>query len=189
MLQPAVSLSMREDRWNWLLPGLSKDFGKQFLDIFRRNTEQVFQTKEFVEITDVMKCNYTNNPTLMAEKNKVCSGISVLLRENLQDIVYRWFQAETVFWASEGIISTGDRRYALTLDRFALIKVLKNTDWNFEPCWVKYRHSSHDRLQRLIVTCNESAAEQLDTPGCTHREDDNIADQKRDPAFCKKNAC
>ena len=164
---PAGSIAVYEGRQMKL--AASRGLSKRFLennswDILPGGiTEQVFQTKEFVEITDVMKCNYTNNPTLMAEKIKSVLAYPVLLRGEFAGILYiDDFKPRQFSERQKASLALVTGVIALTLDRFALIKGCEEYRLKF----LSLVESSTDILlmtdsNDLIVTCNESAAEQL----------------------------
>ena len=167
---PAGSIAVYEGRQMKL--AASRGLSKRFLennswDILPGGiTEQVFQTKEFVEITDVLKCNYTNNPALMAEKIKSVLAYPVLLRGEFAGILYiDDFKPRQFSERQKASIALVTGIIALTLDRFALIKGLEE----YKLKLVSLVESSTDILlmtdaNGLVTTCNEAATMQLGYP-------------------------
>ena len=126
-------------------------------------TEQVFQSKEFVEITDVQKYNFTNNPALMAEKIKSVLAYPVILRGEFAGILYiDDFKPRQFSERQKASLALVTGIIALTLDRFALLKGLEE----YRLKLLSLVESSNDILlitdsNGSITTCNESATLQL----------------------------
>ncbi len=164
---PAGSIAVYEDGQMKLVA--SRGLSKRFLennswDILPGGiTDQVFHSKEFVEITDVLNCNYTNNPALMTEKIKSLLACPVLLRGEFAGILYiDDFKPRQFSERQKTSLALVTGMIALTVDRFALLKG-----------WEEYRlkfsslaESSSDILfitdsRGQVITCNEAATLQL----------------------------
>lgn len=124
---PAGSIAVYEGRQMKLVA--SKGLSKRFLennswDIMPGGiTGQAFHTKEFVEITDALNCNYTNNPALMAEKIKSLLACPVLLRGEFAGILYiDDFKPRQFSDRQKASLALVTSIIAVTLDRFALLK-------------------------------------------------------------------
>ncbi len=164
---PAGSIAVYEGRQMKL--AASRGLSRRFLEnssweiLSGGITEQVFHTKEFVEITDVVKCNYTNNPDLMAEKIKSVLAYPILLRGDFAGILYiDDFKTRQFSERQKASLALVTGIIALTLDRFNLIKGLDEYRLKF----LSLVESSNDILlmtdpNGLIVTCNEAATLQL----------------------------
>ena len=126
-------------------------------------TEQVFHTKEFVEIADVQKYNYTNNPALMTEKIRSVLAYPVLLRDDFAGILYvDDFKPRQFSERQKASLAVVTGIIALTLDRFNLINGLDEYRLKF----LSLVESSNDIVlmtdsSGLIMTFNESATSQL----------------------------
>jgi diguanylate cyclase (GGDEF)-like protein/PAS domain S-box-containing protein len=164
---PAGSIAVYEGRRMKL--AASRGLSRRFLennswDILPGGiTEQVFQTKEFVEIIDVQKCNYTNNPALMSEKIKSVLAYPVILRNEFAGILYiDDFKPRQFSERQKASLALVTGIIALTLDRFALIKGLEE----YRLKSLSLVESSTDILlitdsNGLVTTCNESATQKL----------------------------
>lgn len=164
---PAGSIAVYEGKQMKL--AASRGLSKRFLqnnswDIVPGGiTEQVFQTKEFVEITDVQKCNYANTPALMDEKIKSVLAYPVILRGEFAGILYiDDFKPRQFSERQKASLAVVTGIIALTLDRFALLKGLEE----YRLKLLSLVESSTDILlitdsNGLITTCNESATLQL----------------------------
>ena len=164
---PAGSIAVYEGRQMKLTA--SRGLSKRFLENNSWEimpggiTEQVFHTKEFVEITDVQKSNYTNNPALMAEKIRSVLAYPILLRGDFAGILYiDDFKSRQFSERQKSSLALVTGIIALTLDRFNLLKGLDEYRLKF----LSLVESSTDILlmtdsNGLIVTCNESSTLQL----------------------------
>ncbi len=124
---PAGSIAVYEGRQMKLVA--SRGLSKRFLennswDILPGGiTDQVFHTKEFVEIADVLNCNYTNNPALMTEKIKAVLACPVLLRGEFAGILYiDDFKPRQFSERQKTSLALVTSLIAVAIDRFALLK-------------------------------------------------------------------
>jgi diguanylate cyclase (GGDEF)-like protein/PAS domain S-box-containing protein len=164
---PAGSLAVYEGSRMKLVA--SKGLSKRFVennswDILPGGiTEQVFHTKEYVEITDALNCNYTNNPALMAEKIKSLLALPVLLRGEFAGILYiDDFKPRQFSERQKASLALLTGIVAVTLDRFALLNGLEEYRVKFSSLV----ESSNDILlmtnsKGFVITCNESATFQF----------------------------
>ena len=164
---PAGSIAVYEGKQMKL--AASRGLSKRFLEnnsweiLPGGITEQVFHTKESVEITDVAKYNYTNNPALMTEKIRSVLAYPILLRGDFAGILYiDDFKSRQFSERQKASIALVTGIIALTLDRFNLLKGLDEYRLKF----LSLLESSTDILlmtdsNGLIITSNESATLQL----------------------------
>ena len=164
---PAGSIAVYEGKQMKL--AASRGLSKRFLEnnsweiLPGGITEQVFHTKESVEITDVAKYNYTNNPALMTEKIRSVLAYPILLRGDFAGILYiDDFKSRQFSERQKSSLALVTGIIALTLDRFNLVKGLDEYRLKF----LSLLESSTDILlmtdsNGLIITSNESATLQL----------------------------
>jgi diguanylate cyclase (GGDEF)-like protein/PAS domain S-box-containing protein len=160
---PAGSIAVYEGRQMKLVA--SKGLSKRFLENNSWNilpggiTEQVFHKKDFIEITDIMNCNYTNNPALIAEKIKSVLACPVLLRGEVAGILYiDDYKPRQFSDRQKASLALVTAIVAITLDRFALVKGLEEYKTKFSGL----ADSSNDIFfmtdaNGLVISCNESA--------------------------------
>jgi diguanylate cyclase (GGDEF)-like protein/PAS domain S-box-containing protein len=164
---PAGSIAIYENRQMKLMAskGLSRRFleNKAWSILPGGLTDQVLNKKEFFEISDTLKVDFTNNPALTNEKIKAILACPVLLRGEVAGILYiddfkpRHFsdRQKTSLNLVTGII-------AVTIDRFALIRGLDEYRFKFsrliESCNdIVLVTDSHG----LVISSNEAASEIL----------------------------
>ena len=168
---PAGSIVVYEG--GQMKPAASRGLSKKFLESNSWKilpggiTQRVFHTKELVEVPDVLKCNYTNNASLMAEKIRSVLAYPVLLRGDFAGILYiDDFKTRQYSERQKASLALVTGIVALTLDRFNLVKGLEEYRLKF----LGLVEASTDIVlmtdpNGLIITCNEAARCSWDTPG------------------------
>ncbi len=164
---PAGSIAVYEGRQMKLVA--SRGLSKRFLENNSWSilpggiTEQVFHKKDFIEITDIMDCNFTNNPALIAERIKSVLACPILLRGEVTGILYiddykpRQFSAR-----QKASLSLVTAIIAITLDRFALMRGKEEYRIKFsslvESCNDIFLMTD---TNGLVISCNEAATLQF----------------------------
>lgn len=167
---PAGSIAFHESGQMRLIA--SKGLSKRFLENRTWNvlpeglTELVINKKEFVEISDTLKVDFTNNPALASEKIRAVLACPILLMGEVAGILYiddfkpREFseREKTSLNLLTGIL-------AITIDRSNLIKELDEYRLKFSTLI----ESCNDIVlitdpEGVVISSNESASKVLGYP-------------------------
>lgn len=164
---PAGSIAVYENRQMRLVS--SKGLSKRFLEnrvwsvLPGGLTERVFLTKEFAEITDALKVDYTNNPALISEKIRAVLACPVLLRGEVAGILYiDDFKPRQLSDRQKTSLNVVTGIVAAAIERFSLLKGVEEYRAKFS-CLIE---SSNDAVIitdsfGIIMSGNEQAASLL----------------------------
>ncbi len=164
---PAGSIAIYERGQMKLMAskGLSKRFlGNNLWNVLPGGlTEQVFNKKEFAEIHDTLKVDYTNNPALIAEKIRAVLACPILLRGEVAGILYiDDFKPRKFSMRQKTSLNLATGIIAVAIDKFVLLRGLEENKIKFSSLI----ESCNDIVlitdsNGFIITCNETASDLL----------------------------